>query len=171
MEALGGQIFKLRQTDQNNHIIPVRNKGKIETNIYKATIQSIRTDVEMEFIRSDLNEPQIIKLDYMYYTPMSFPLWPFDEGAYIFRPMWPTKQASRYNFMRFYESYEGKVVSQFRLYGDQLDTIITGNELTDFVEIETELKGLNWDIYGMDVILRITNDNIKNNKTFYTDSM
>lgn len=171
LNTFGGEVFRLKRSTTANHIIPTKNKGSINTKDYKATIKSTRTFCKIEYIRNELSDPQIIKLDYVYYTPLSVPIYPFDEGAYLFRPLWPSKQASRYDSFKSYETYNGKIVNQIRLYGGQLDTIITGHDMNDFLEIETQLHGLNWNLFGMDVVLRVTNENIKSNKKFYTDSM
>ena len=169
--AFGGQVFILKQTSLPNHIKPLRNKGRINTKDYIAKISHLRNECVLDFDRNDLSENQKVKLEYMYYTSFIMPYTPYDEGAYLFRPLWPTKQASNYNRFKFYESFEGKVVKQFRLYGDQVDTILTGHDLTDFLEIETQMHGINWDPLGKSVVMRITNKNIESNGIWYTDSM
>ena len=171
---LGGSVYKLKvDNETSNHIASVRNKGKISTSSYSLTIKpESYGKVEMKFTKTGQDEPEIVDLEYMYYTPHAAPVIDKkNDGAYIFRPQFNFYGASSYNTFYSYDFYDGEIVKKFYLHGKHMDTIITVNSLTDFIEIETKHKGIEWGLFGANVILRLTHNKIKNQQTFYTDSM
>ena len=114
--------------------------------------------------------PEAVAMNYLYYKS-----YQEDQGqrsgAYIFRPDVPDAKTERYNSFFSFDSFKGKFVSQMRLFGDQVNSTITGNVFTDFVELETNLFGIPMSKQGQEVILHLSFDRIKNNGVFYTDSM
>ena len=126
--------------------------------------------VSLSLNRDGNYKSEVVLMEYKYYKS-------FQEvegqrsGPYIFRPSEADEIPTSYNNFTNYEVFNGKVVQQFILYGDQIDTVISINKFTDYVEIYTYLQGIPLSSQGQEVIIHFTFDQIVNNKTFYTDSM
>ena len=132
-------------------------------------IKDITSDVKLE-ISKDGRKGEAVLMNYLYYKS-----YQEEEGqrsgAYIFRPSQPDEKPENYNGFYTYDGFQGKFITQMRLYGSQVNLSITGNILTDFVELETNLFGIPLSEQGQEVILHFSFDKIKNDGVFYTDSM
>mmetsp|Transcript_23454 Transcript_23454/g.26016 ORF Transcript_23454/g.26016 Transcript_23454/m.26016 type:complete len:411 (-) Transcript_23454:30-1262(-) len=132
-------------------------------------LKDISSDVKLEISR-DGKKGEAVLMNYLYYESFQE-----DEGqhsgAYIFRPAQPDAQTKRFNGFYTYEGFQGKFISQLRLYGKEVNLTVTGNILTDFVELESKLLGIPFSDQGKEVILHLNFTQIENNKIFYTDSM
>lgn len=114
-----------------------------------------------------------ISIDYWYYN--SFQNTTESDavsGAYLFRPNESDVDPELYNTVKDFKIYSGRHVSLIRIIGDRVDSIISINNFSDLIKVETSLHGIPYTGQGMEVVLRIRSRAIKNiRKEFYTDSM
>ena len=160
--------FILQKISTGRALQPMKG-GLLKGKGYSMEVESINGDVKL-LIEKDGSQPEAVIMNYLYYK--SWQTRTFQRsGAYIFRPDVADAKPERYNSFYNFGGYKGKFVSQIRLYGSEVNTTITGNIYTDFVEIETNLFGIPLSDQGQEVILHLSFDRIQNNGVFYTDSM
>ena len=170
MSGFSDEKLVIMQSDTSQEIKPSSNTGSITTSSYTAFLNSLSSEAKLSFTHNKLNTSQAVLMKYLYYD--SFQLNTDQRsGAYIFRPNKTDQVPKEFNGFTSYDGYNGQFVKQLVLYGEQIDTIVSGSVSTDFVEIDTYLKGIPLTDQGQEVILHFTFDEIKNNGTFYTDSM
>ena len=170
MSGFSDEKLVIMQSDTSQEIKPSSNTGSITTSSYTAFLNSLSSEAKLSFTHKKLNTSQAVLMKYLYYD--SFQLNTDQRsGAYIFRPNKTDQVPKEFNGFTSYDGYNGQFVKQLVLYGEQIDTIVSGSVSTDFVEIDTYLKGIPLTDQGQEVILHFTFDEIKNNGTFYTDSM
>jgi hypothetical protein len=163
------EAYYIKKTSESNHIKAIQNSGALKVGDMSLRITDIEDNVRLEISKNGSYEDAVL-MNYMYYKS-------FQEkegqrsGAYIFRPEQPDSKAEKYDGFTTFDSFEGNVVAQMRLYGKEVDTTITGNIYTDFVEIQSYIKGIPLSEQGQEVILHLNFDKIKNGGVFYTDSM
>uniref|UniRef100_A0A7S3JCC5 Glycoside hydrolase family 38 central domain-containing protein n=1 Tax=Euplotes harpa TaxID=151035 RepID=A0A7S3JCC5_9SPIT len=161
--------YTLRKTVASRAVVPTQNSGVLDAGSLTLAVTSIDGDVRLEIAKHGA-APEAVLMNYLYYKS-----YQEDEGqrsgAYIFRPSEPDQKPERFNSFTSYDAFQGKHVAQLRLYGDQVVASITGNALTDFVDIETQLLGIPLSKQGQEVVLHLSFAKIANGGVFYTDSM
>jgi hypothetical protein len=169
LDDLSLEAYFIRKTSESNHIKASQNSEALKIGDMSLRITDIEDNVRLEISKNGSYGDAVL-MNYMYYKS-------FQEkegqrsGAYIFRPEQPDSKAEKYDGFTTFDSFGGKVVAQMRLYGKEVDTTITGNIYTDFVEIQSYIKGIPLSEQGQEVILHLNFDKIKNGGVFYTDSM
>ena len=122
------------------------------------TLTNKKSNIEDEF-----------SLDYSYYTGSKDKHQP--SGAYIFRPKTPDAKPNIYSKVKSSKLYIGNHIAILILDGSQVSTTIIVNNYNDFILIESTLHGIPYKKDPIEVVMRIGSQSIKNNQTFYTDSM
>ena len=96
------------------------------------------------------------------------------SGAYIFRPSQRTLSGSiAYDSAISGKVFIGKNLLQIQLYGAKTITAIRiYNDMTNGIEVQTFVDSINTsDGQGKEIVMVVQTPSIKNNNTFYTDSM
>jgi len=95
------------------------------------------------------------------------------SGAYIFRPMNNVRDSTLYDKILSTKTYQGGVVNIIHLEAKTYEQFITSfvaNDDNDYLEVETELREIPIDDgKGKEIIFNLETE-VKNGKTFYTDS-
>ena len=163
------QEFTLKKTNFDRAVKPVLYNNKLKINNYEIALNSLDGDIDLTIRRNSGIENRIL-ISYLYYKSFQERIGQ-KSGAYIFRPSEPNQVPEYYNHFYHYESYQGKFVALFRLYGNEIDSRISWNIYSDFIEVETNLIGIPFIRQGMEVIINFLSKEIKNDEVFYTDSM
>jgi len=161
--------YTIRKKNTFSHVRPSSNPGALTAGQTTIEVKGLGDVINLEITKAG-EVPESVLLQYL-----SYKSYQEDEGqksgAYIFRTSDPDEKPTRFSGITSYDGYQGKYMNQIRFYGDQVDTIITGSAFTDFVEFESQLKGIPMSDQGEEVIVHLSFDKIKNKGVFYTDSM
>ena len=163
------QEFTLHKTIVDRAIKPILNQNKLQIHNYSFSLNSYDGDIDLTIRRNHKIENKI-SISYLYYKSFQEKVGQ-KSGAYIFRPSVPDQTPEYYNHFYHYESYQGKFIALFKLYGDEIDSWISGNIYSDFIEVETNLIGIPFTGVGTEVIINFSSKEIENDEVFYTDSM
>ena len=163
------QEYTLKKTSFDRAIKPVLNQSELKLNNSSMSIDLGGGNVRLALNKENQVEHDIL-INYLFYKSYQADNSQ-TSGAYIFRPSEPDQLPENYNFFFHYESFQGKFVAQYKLYGDEIEACITANIYSDFIEVETNLIGIPFTGQGTEVIINFSVDEITNNGVFYTDSM
>ncbi|CAI2376469.1 unnamed protein product [Moneuplotes crassus] len=169
-DMFSAKQFTLKKIAEDLKLIPQRKDLTMFTNKMEISLKNLDDFATLVITREGKNSHQV-KLGYEFYNSFSLPFGGPISGAYIFRPLFADDKPHSYNTFTDSDIYKGKVVSLLKLYGDEVDSTILTHDFTDFIEIESYVKGIPNTWIGKEVILKLAVDDIKNNGVFYTDSM
>lgn len=164
----GGIIYIIRKTEVASKLQPIDDQG-FSTDIFDVKVHSTYSDFVITTNRVGSDKTHILHLEYLFY-------WSYDSagqpsGAYVFRPFTSNEEPKEFNIINSFEIYTGRVVSQIHIHGTQFDTILTFDDLSDFIQIEHHLIGLPLEFKGQEIVVRLTLEEMYNQGIFYTDSM
>jgi len=169
VSSFTAKIFTLKKISQPSHLLST-SKKEIQAGNQQLVISSIDEEgVHLEFTNSEENTEQLT-LAYKYYDSYDWIIGQ-KSGAYVFRPYYKEKRPENYNTFLRQEVFDGKLLKQIKLLGDEVDTILTLTDGDDFVKVESYLKGIPKTPTGREVVLSLKVKDFNNNKVFYTDTM